>query len=96
MLGHIDIAGEEMGLKPRPNINELILKYKPKFIFGGVYWDSYAQHQGKFIYIQQVDKNILDEYYLPSPFKDFYILKYELREKNCQYNAQKKEWLYAD
>ncbi len=96
MLGHVDVAGEEAGIKKKPDVIELVLKYKPKFIYGGVYWNSYAQHRGENIYIQQVDKNIINDYYIPTPFPDFYILKYELREKNCRYNAQKKEWLYAN
>lgn len=96
MLGHIDIAGEELGLKEKPDVNALVLKYKPKFVFGGIYWNSYAQHRGKNVYVQQVARHILDDYYLPTPFPDFYILKYEFRGKNCQYNQQKKEWLYEN
>ena len=96
MLGHIDVAGEETGIKPKPDVNELVLKYKPKFVYGGVYWDSYTKHRGRNVYVQQVAKHILDEYYIPTPFSDFYILKYELRGKNCQYDTLKKEWFYAD
>ena len=97
MLGHIDIAGEEVGIMPKPDVNEIVLKYKPKFIFGGIYWNSYHQHRGKNVYVQQVAPHIIDDYYLPVPlFTDFYILKYELRGKNCRYNARKKEWLYEN
>ena len=96
MLGHIDIAGEKLGIAPKPNVNELVLRYKPKFIYGGVYWNSYAKHRRKDVFIQQVDKHIIDTYYNPSPFSDFYILKPELREKNCRYNTHKKEWLYEN
>ena len=77
MLGHVDVAGEEVGIMPKPNVNEIVLKYKPKFIFGGIYWDSYSKHRGKDVYVQQVAPHIINDYYLPIPlFSDFYILKY--------------------
>jgi predicted ribosome quality control (RQC) complex YloA/Tae2 family protein len=41
-------------------------------------------------------KEIVDKYYLPTPFLDFKILKYEYRKKNCKYNKQKGEWLYEE
>jgi len=96
MLGHIDMAGEEAGIKEHPNVNELVLKYKPKFIYGGGYWSSFDQNRGKSVFIQQVSPDIINEYYLPAPFADFYVLKYEYRGKNCQYDEKLGEWHYAD
>ena len=94
MLGHIDVAGEEIGIYPKPNVNDVVLTYLPKFIYSGVYWDSYSNNRNQRVAIQQVSSEIVDKYYLPKPFTDFKILKYEYRGKNCKYNSQKKEWLY--
>lgn len=96
MLGHIDIAGEEAKISPKPNVNELVIKYKPKLIYGGIYWNSYYKNRDKNVYVQQVDAKIIDDLYLPTPFPDFYILKYEYHQKNCKYNKNAGEWLYAD
>jgi hypothetical protein len=96
MLGHIDVAGEEMGIYPKPNVNELVVRYLPKLVFSGVYWDNYSRNRNKDVAIQQLSSEIVDKYYLPTPFLDFKILKYEYRKKNCKYNKQKGEWLYEE
>ena len=96
MLGHIDVAGEELGIHSKPNVNELVIKYLPKLVFSGVYWDSYSRNRNQNVAIQQLSSEIVDKYYLPTPFFDFKILKYEYRKKNCKYNKQKKEWLYEE
>ena len=96
MLGHIDVVGDELGIKSKPDLTELVLKYKPKFIYGGIYWNSYYQHRGQNVFWQSVQPSVVEQFYLPTPFPDFYILKYEYQKKNCQYNTLTKEWMYAD
>jgi hypothetical protein len=96
LLGHIDVAGEKMGIYSKPNVSEVVLKYKPKLIYGGTYYDNYSKNRGYTIPIQKVDDKILNEYYLPTPFSNFYLLKYEYHKKNCSYDKQKKDWLYAN
>lgn len=96
MLGHIDVVGEEMGISPQPNLTELVLKYKPKFIYGGVYWNSYYQHRGQNVFLQAVNPAVIEQYYLPTPFSDFYLLKYQYQGKHCRFNEQTKEWEYAN
>lgn len=96
MLGHVDIAGEEVGIGVRPDVNELVGKYKPKLVFGGVYWSSYYQNRGQNVFIQQLSENLLWQYYLPTPFPDMFILRKEYQGKNCRYDAQREEWLYAN
>lgn len=96
MLGHIDVAGEEVGIYPKPNVNDIVIKYLPKLVFSGIYWDSFSKNRNKNVAIQQVSSEILDKYYLPTPFADFKILKYEYRKKNCKYNKQKGEWIYEN
>lgn len=96
MLGHIDIAGEEAGIAKRPDVNELVSKYKPKLVFADIYWDSYELHRGRNVAIQQISPELIRQYYLPTPFPPLYILSYEYRKNNCVYNTQTKEWNYAD
>lgn len=96
MLGHIDVLGDEMKIKSKPNLTELVEQYKPKLIYGGTYLNSYYWHRGQNVLWQYIAPEVIDKYYLSTPFSDFYILKYEYRGKNCRYDTQKKEWLYAN
>ena len=54
--------------------------------------------QRKYMIPSQNDlrKDIVNKYYLPTPFMDFSILKYEYRKNNCKYNQEKGEWQYED
>lgn len=94
MLGHIDIAGEELNIAPKPNVNELILRFKPKFVSSGVYWNNYYLNRGKSVAVQSVSPELLDRYYLPTPFMNLFILKHEFRGRNCRYDPNIKEWIY--
>ena len=96
LLGHIDIAGEEIGIAPRPNLNALVKQYKPKLINDNMYWNSYYWNRNKRVPVQKISSEIIDKYYLPTPFAGFYLLKYEYQEKNCHYDAFRKDWIYAD
>ena len=96
MYGHVDLAGEEVGLAPHPDLSSIARKYLPKMIFGGVYWNSYEDHRGNPVPVQQISPEIIEQYYLPTPFTNFYVLKYEYRQNDCQYDKQRKEWRYAD
>ena len=94
LLGHVDIAGDEIGIFPKPDLNALVLQYKPKLVNGGIYWNNYYLNRGKNVYVQQISPQILDKYYLPTPFKDMYILKYEYHGKNCHYDKERRDWIY--
>ena len=96
MFGHIDMAGEETGIAPHPVMNELVLKYLPKIINGGAYKSSYAEHHGYYEEIQRISPQIIEKFYMPTPYPEFYLLKYEYRHQNCRYDKNKKEWSYAD
>ena len=96
LYGHVDIAGEETGVAPHPDLNKTTVKYLPKLVYGGVYWNSYEQHRGNYVPVQQISEDTLNRYYIPTPFSDFYVLKYEYRQQNCQYDKERKEWLYVD
>ena len=96
LLGHIDIAGEKLGIHPMANVSKLVIDYKPKIIYGGVYYNNYHKNRGDFVWVQKVDDDIISKYYLPTPFSDFYLLKYEYHQKNCVYDKGRNEWYYAD
>jgi hypothetical protein len=96
MFGHVDMVGEELGIAPHPVMDDLVIKYLPKIIFGGVYKSSYAEHHGYYEEIQRISPDIIENYYMPLSFPDLYLLKYEYRHQNCVYNKVKKEWMYVD
>ena len=96
LLGHVDIAGEEMGIARKPNLNKLVMQYKPKLISGGIYWNNYYLNRGQNVPVQQVSPEIIDRYYQPTPFQDLYLLKYEYHGKNCIYDKNIREWRYAE
>ncbi len=96
MPGHIDLVGSAMGIAPIPDLTALTLKYKPKLIFGGIYWSSYEQNRGRNVPVQSISREVIEQYYIQTPFPDFFILKPEYRGKDCRYNTQKGEWMYAN
>jgi len=96
ILGHVDMAGEESGTGEHPNLNDVVLKYKPKLIYGGDYFSSYHQNRGQEVFIQRVSPQIIDQYYLPTPFENIYLLKYEYQKRDCRYDEKRGDWYYAD
>lgn len=96
LLGHIDIAGEELGIAEKPNLNQLVVKYKPKLVTGDIYWNNYYLNRGQRVFVQRISPDILERYYLPSPFPGMYILKYEYRGKDCHYDHKRGDWVYAE
>lgn len=96
ILGHVDMVGEESGNGEHPNLNDVVLKYKPKVIYGGDYMSSYHQNRGEDVFLQRVSPVIIDKYYLPTIFDNFYLLKYEYQKKDCRYDEKRGDWYYAD
>ena len=94
LLGHVDIAAENMGLPKKPNVTEVVLKHMPKFMYGGVYFNNYAKNRNQMVPVQQVDPEVIRTYYINTPFPDFYILKPEYRGGICRYNKKTKDWEY--
>ena len=94
LLGHVDIAAENMGLPKKPNVTEVVLKHLPKFMYGGIYFNNYAKNRNQMIPVQQVDPEVIRTYYINTPFPDFYILKPEYRGGICRYNKKTKDWEY--
>ncbi len=96
MLGHVDVAGEAMNISSVPDLNKLVLQYKPKLINGEIYWNNYYLNRGVYVPVQQISPEIIEKYYLPTPFPNWYLLKYEYQGKNCHYDTLKKEWIYEN
>ena len=71
LIGQLDVIGEKSGLEPKPNMNELILKYKPRFIFGSNYFDKFAREAGRYEIVHYIDKEIVNTYYQKSMFDNF-------------------------
>lgn len=95
LLGHVDIAGEETGIALKPDLNKLVMQYKPKLVSSGVYWNNYYLNRGRNVPVQQISPEIIGRYYLPTPFQGLYLLKYEYQGKNCIYDKNRGEWRYA-
>ncbi|MBR5599315.1 MAG: hypothetical protein IKW39_04665 [Alphaproteobacteria bacterium] len=94
LLGQIDVLGEKLGIAPKSNLNELILQYMPKIIFGGVYWDTYEEDRGRMVPVHFVDRDILKTYYDNAAHGNLYILKPKYQKHKCRYNG--KRWEYED
>ena len=86
MLGQIDVLGAKLGIAPKDDLNALVLKYKPKIISGGVYWDTYKEECGKKIPIHSIQQELIEQYYDYSNKGDLFILKPEYQKHNCKYN----------
>lgn len=94
LLGQIDVLGEKLNIAPRPNLNNIILEYKPKIISAGIYWDTYQEDRGKKIPAHIIDRDILYTYYDYTNIGSLYILKPKYHKQNCQYNG--RIWAYED
>ena len=95
LLGQLDVIGEEAGIQPKPDINALIEKYKPKFVFGKNYFNKFSLESGRRRIVHYVDENLLNKYYEPTYFYPVYQLKPEYDKRRCEENLQTGEWSYA-
>lgn len=96
LLGHVDIAGEETGIALKPDLNKLVMQYKPKLVSSGVYWNNYYLNRGRNVPVQQISPEIIGRYYLPTPFQGLYLLKYEYQGKNCIYDKTGESGVMQD
>ncbi len=88
LIGQLDVIGEKTGIRPRPDINDLIVKLRPKFVFGSNYFNKFANESGRKEIVHYIDKMIIDKYYEPTYFFPIYQLKNEFeRERRCVKSA---------
>jgi len=96
LIGQLDVVGEKVGIYPKPNMNELILKYKPKVLFGNNYFNKFSEESGRHEIVHYIDKNIINTYYEASNYGDVGVLKKEYRKDKCVKNQNTGEWEYID
>ncbi len=94
LLGQIDVLGEKLGIRKKSNLNQLVIQYMPKIIYGGVYWDTYQEDRGKHIPVHFIDREIIEKYYDYTKQGNLFILKPQYHKHNCKYNG--KSWEYED
>lgn len=82
LIGQLDVVGEKTKIVPKPNMNELILKYKPRFIYGYNYFNKVATESGKREIVHYIDKDIIEKYYMKTQFYGVFELKNEF-VKEC-------------
>lgn len=96
LIGQLDVIGEKTGIKPVPNMNELIVSLKPKFVFGKNYFNKFALESGKQKIVHYIDDAMIDKYYDPLPFFPIYQLKEKYaEERKCVRDAFGK-WHFED
>lgn len=83
LIGQLDVIGEKLGIAPKPNINEMIIKLRPKFIYGRSYFDKFSSEQGRLKIVHYVNSKLVDEMYEPTPFGAIYQLKEDYNKREC-------------
>ena len=96
LIGQLDVIGEQTGIAPKPNINELILRLKPKFVFGKSYFNKFADESGKMEIVHYVDKDIINAFYNPTRFASVYQLKPEFDKRKCVHDPLTGQWKFQN
>ncbi len=96
LIGQLDVIGEEVGLQPMPDMNMLIKKHLPKFVFGRSYFNKFSSESGKRKIVHYIDENLLDEYYDKTMFVPIYQLKEKYSNRKCQKDLYTGQWNYVD
>lgn len=94
LIGQLDVIGEETNIKPKPNINELILELKPKFIYGRSYMNKFSDENGRQKVVHYIDRDIVEKYYDKTNFGVLYQLKKEYDNRDCVKNEKTGKWEY--
>ncbi|MBR5598629.1 MAG: glycosyltransferase family 39 protein, partial [Alphaproteobacteria bacterium] len=98
LLGQIDVIADSIGLYPLADLEMMIRKYRPKFIFGNTYYDTYKDYRGAIMVypIHQISKQLLNEMYRPLHRDGIYVLKPDYQSYECKYNNRTKSYEYVD
>lgn len=96
LIGQLDVIGEQTGIAPKPNINELILRLKPKFVYGKSYFNKFSDESGKMEIVHYVDRDIINAFYEQTRFASVYKLKKEFDGRQCVYDKLLKQWRFQD
>lgn len=87
LIGQLDIIGEQVGIRAKPDINMLIRQYRPKFIFGRNYFNRFAEENGVKKIVHYVDTELIEQFYEPTPFYPVYQLKAVYDKRLCRQNS---------
>ncbi len=96
LIGQLDVIGERVGIAPRPNVNELIMKLRPKFIYGKNYFNKFADENGRAEIVHYVDKEMVNRMYGETGFGSVYQLKAEYDGRKCRKNPADGVWRYEE
>ena len=111
LRGQLDVVGEKTGIAVRDDYNKLIEEKLPKVMVVYDVYDRYKKFEGIDEVIHKFDWDMIYRYYdrisedEENVFnKEDYVvvkgglfkLKKEFEKTNCQYNEDKKEWLYEE
>ena len=96
LIGQLDVIGEETGIYPKPDVNGLILRLRPKFIYGRSYFNKFSDETRKPEVVHYIDPAVVEKYYQPTRFGSIYRLKPEYEQKKCVLNVATGQWSYED
>lgn len=96
LIGQLDVIGEKTGIQPRPDINALIEKLKPKFIFGRSYFNKFSSENMHPQVVHYVNPALVERYYYPTPFGVVYRLKPEYDKRKCVFETASGVWRYQE
>ena len=96
LIGQLDVIGEKVGIYPKPDINGLIVRLRPKFVFGQSYFNKFADEKMHNEIVHYVNPLLLEKYYEPvREGSIIYMLKDEYNKRDCVYDKLSGKWKYA-
>lgn len=96
LIGQLDVIGEKTGVYPRPDMNELILKFKPKFVYGRSYFHKFSSENGRNEIVHYIDSELINKYYDFTGYGNVYVLKSEYDNRTCQKDSVDGDWYYKN
>lgn len=96
LIGQLDVIGEETGIYPKPDINALIEKYKPKFVYGKNYFNKFAEESGHKEIVHYVDQKLIEKYYDKTAYYPVCQLKPEYDKRKCVKDEKTNTWKYVE
>ncbi len=96
LIGQLDVIGEATGIAPRPNVEELIIRLKPKFVYGASYFNKFSKENGRLEVVHYINPEVISKYYDYAGFGKVYQLKPEYDNRRCGLNADGKTWSYQN
>ena len=96
LIGQLDVIGEETGIYPKPDVNALIEKYKPKFVYGKNYFNKFADESGHKKIVHYISKDLIEKYYDKTAYYPIFKLKPEFGKRQCVKDKLTGEWKYVE